>query len=58
MSGMYEPLRMVSDTYPGVVPKLRVQGLMALVIAMSILWALVWCVSSICNTIRLWLRIC
>ncbi|KAL1953338.1 hypothetical protein VTO42DRAFT_2992 [Malbranchea cinnamomea] len=42
MSDMYEPLRLVSDTYPGVVPRVRAQGLMALVIAVSILWALVW----------------
>ena len=42
MSGMYEPLRLVSDTYPGVVPRVRAQGLMALVIAVSILWALIW----------------
>ncbi|KAK2743777.1 hypothetical protein FQN57_004714 [Myotisia sp. PD_48] len=39
--GMYEPLRLVSDTYPGV-PHVRAQGAMALVIAVSILWALIW----------------
>ncbi|EEP82228.1 conserved hypothetical protein [Uncinocarpus reesii 1704] len=39
---MYEPLRLVSDTYPGVVPGVKAQGVMTLLIAVSILWALVW----------------
>ena len=39
---MYEPLWLVSDKYPGVVPNVRTQGFMALTIAVSILWALVW----------------
>ncbi|EAS32218.3 fibronectin type III domain-containing protein [Coccidioides immitis RS] len=39
---MYEPLRLVSDTYPGVVPGVKAQGVMALLIAVSILWALIW----------------
>ncbi|KMU82507.1 hypothetical protein CIHG_00289 [Coccidioides immitis H538.4] len=42
MPGMYEPLRLVSDTYPGVVPGVKAQGVMALLIAVSILWALIW----------------
>ncbi|WEW54804.1 hypothetical protein PRK78_000229 [Emydomyces testavorans] len=39
---MYESLRLVSDTYPGVVPGVKAQGVMALAIAVSILWALIW----------------
>ncbi|KAF3491267.1 uncharacterized protein GIQ15_00784 [Arthroderma uncinatum] len=39
--GKYESLRLVSDAYPGV-PQVRVQGAMALFIATSILWALIW----------------
>ncbi|EGD91178.1 hypothetical protein H112_00976 [Trichophyton rubrum D6] len=39
--GRYESLRLVADTYPGV-PQVRVQGAMALFIASSILWALMW----------------
>ena len=42
MTTMYEPLWLVSDKYPGVVPNVRTQGFMALAIAVSILWALVW----------------
>ncbi|KAI1989179.1 hypothetical protein LOZ53_003678 [Ophidiomyces ophidiicola] len=41
-NGMYEPLRLVSDTYPGVVSGVKVQGATALFIAVSILWALIW----------------
>ncbi|KAM5452768.1 hypothetical protein MaudCBS49596_003074 [Microsporum audouinii] len=39
--GRYESLRLVADAYPGV-PQVRVQGAMALFIASSILWALIW----------------
>ncbi|OAX85428.1 hypothetical protein ACJ72_00199 [Emergomyces africanus] len=40
--GMYKPLLLVSDSYPGVVPILRVRGAMAVIVAASILWALIW----------------
>ena len=39
---MYEPLYLTFDTYPSVVPRVRVRGLMALFLAVTILWALVW----------------
>ncbi|PGH28153.1 hypothetical protein AJ80_00043 [Polytolypa hystricis UAMH7299] len=42
MPGMYEPLRLVSESYPGVVPVVRVHGVMALFLAATILWALIW----------------
>ncbi|KAJ9293846.1 hypothetical protein DTO271G3_7473 [Paecilomyces variotii] len=39
---MYEPLYLSFDTYPSVVPRVRVRGVMALFLAATILWALVW----------------
>ncbi|OJD18242.1 hypothetical protein AJ78_01742 [Emergomyces pasteurianus Ep9510] len=39
---MYKPLRLMSDSYPGVVPILRVRGAMAVFVAAAILWALIW----------------
>lgn len=41
-AGMYEPLYLSFDTYPSVVPRVRVRGVMALFLAATILWALVW----------------
>ncbi|EED22244.1 Fibronectin type III domain protein [Talaromyces stipitatus ATCC 10500] len=40
--GMYEPLYWSFDAYPSVVPRVRVRGVMALFLAGTILWALVW----------------
>jgi hypothetical protein len=40
--GMYEPLHWPFDAYPSVVPRVRVRGVMALFLAATILWALVW----------------
>ncbi|KAJ5515117.1 Fibronectin type III [Penicillium fimorum] len=39
---MYEPLYFAFDAYPAVVPRVRVRGVMALFLAVSILWALIW----------------
>lgn len=39
---MYEPLYLSFDAYPPVIPRVRVRGVMALFLAVSILWALVW----------------
>ncbi|CAG7977079.1 unnamed protein product [Penicillium salamii] len=39
---MYEPLYFAFDAYPAVVPRVRVRGVMALFLAGSILWALIW----------------
>ncbi|CAG8169213.1 unnamed protein product [Penicillium nalgiovense] len=39
---MYEPLYFAFDDYPAVVPRVRVRGVMALFLAVSILWALIW----------------
>jgi hypothetical protein len=39
---MYEPLYLAFDAYPTVVPRVRVRGVMALFLAVSILWALIW----------------
>ncbi|PGH35345.1 hypothetical protein GX50_01809 [[Emmonsia] crescens] len=39
---MYKPLLLMSDSYPGVVPILRVRGAMAVLVAAAILWALIW----------------
>ncbi|KAJ5819306.1 hypothetical protein N7474_004897 [Penicillium riverlandense] len=39
---MYEPLYFAFDTYPTVIPRVRVRGVMALFLAASILWALIW----------------
>ncbi|OKP06281.1 hypothetical protein PENSUB_6271 [Penicillium subrubescens] len=39
---MYEPFYLAFDAYPTVVPRVKVRGLMALFLAVSILWALVW----------------
>ncbi|KAL2006556.1 hypothetical protein VTN00DRAFT_9224 [Thermoascus crustaceus] len=39
---MYEPLYLSFDAYPSVVPRVRVRGVMALFLAATILWALVW----------------
>lgn len=44
-AGMYEPLYLTFDAYPSVVPPVRVRGVMALFLAVSILWALIWYVS-------------
>jgi hypothetical protein len=41
-AGMYEPLYLAFDAYPTVVPRVRVRGVMALFLAVSILWALIW----------------
>lgn len=41
-AGMYEPLYLTFDAYPSVVPPVRVRGVMALFLAVSILWALIW----------------
>jgi hypothetical protein len=41
-AGMYEPLYFAFDAYPAVVPRVRVRGVMALFLAVSILWALIW----------------
>ncbi|KAL4934358.1 Fibronectin type III domain protein [Aspergillus undulatus] len=41
-AGMYEPFYLPFDAYPSVVPRVRVQGVMALFLAASILWALSW----------------
>jgi hypothetical protein len=41
-AGMYEPFYLAFDAYPTVVPRVKVRGLMALFLAVSILWALVW----------------
>lgn len=41
-AGMYEPLYFPFDAYPSVVPRVRVRGVMALFLAASILWALIW----------------
>lgn len=41
-AGMYEPLYFAFDAYPTVVPRVRVRGVMALFLAVSILWALIW----------------
>jgi hypothetical protein len=41
-AGMYEPLYWSFDAYPSVVPRVRVRGVMALFLAATILWALVW----------------
>ncbi|KAJ5167231.1 Fibronectin type III [Penicillium canariense] len=41
-AGMYEPFYLTFDAYPTVVPRVRVRGLMALFLAGSILWALIW----------------
>ncbi|KAB8229824.1 Fibronectin type III domain protein [Aspergillus alliaceus] len=39
---MYEPLHLSFDAYPSVVPRVRVRGVMALFLAVTILWALIW----------------
>ncbi|KAJ5767353.1 uncharacterized protein N7511_004969 [Penicillium nucicola] len=39
---MYEPLYFAFDAYPAAVPRVRVRGVMALFLAGSILWALIW----------------
>ena len=39
---MYEPLYLTFDAYPSVVPRVRVRGVMALFLAVTILWALIW----------------
>ncbi|KAL4880148.1 hypothetical protein BJY04DRAFT_191788 [Aspergillus karnatakaensis] len=39
---MYEPFYFPFDAYPSVVPRVRVRGVMALFLAVSILWALSW----------------
>ncbi|KAL2824178.1 hypothetical protein BDW59DRAFT_147956 [Aspergillus cavernicola] len=39
---MYEPFYLPFDAYPSVVPRVRVRGVMALFLAVSILWALSW----------------
>ncbi|KAJ5682685.1 Fibronectin type III [Penicillium macrosclerotiorum] len=39
---MYEPLYLAFDAYPTVIPRVRVRGVMALFLAVSILWALIW----------------
>ncbi|KAI2790945.1 hypothetical protein POX_c03797 [Penicillium oxalicum] len=39
---MYEPFYLAFDAYPTVVPRVKVRGLMALFLAVSILWALIW----------------
>ena len=41
-AGMYEPLYLSFNAYPAVIPRVRVRGVMALFLALSILWALVW----------------
>ena len=41
-AGMYEPIYLAFDAYPTVVPRVRVRGVMALFLAASILWALIW----------------
>ena len=41
-AGMYEPLYLTFDAYPSVVPRVRVRGVMALFLAVTILWALIW----------------
>lgn len=41
-AGMYEPLYFAFDAYPTVLPRVRVRGVMALFLAVSILWALIW----------------
>ncbi|KAL4895724.1 hypothetical protein BDV59DRAFT_199711 [Aspergillus ambiguus] len=41
-AGMYEPLYLSFDAYPSVVPRVRVRGVMALFLAVTILWALIW----------------
>jgi hypothetical protein len=41
-AGMYEPLYLAFDAYPTVIPRVRVRGVMALFLAVSILWALIW----------------
>ncbi|KAJ5089369.1 hypothetical protein N7532_008053 [Penicillium argentinense] len=43
---MYEPLHLAFDAYPTVVPRVRVRGVMALFLAVSILWALI-CMASL-----------
>lgn len=44
-AGMYEPLYYAFDAYPTVIPRVRVRGVMALFLAVSILWALIWLVA-------------
>ncbi|KAL5334891.1 hypothetical protein BJX70DRAFT_376682 [Aspergillus crustosus] len=39
---MYEPFYLPFDAYPSVIPRVRVRGVMALFLAVSILWALSW----------------
>ncbi|PKX93867.1 Fibronectin type III domain protein [Aspergillus novofumigatus IBT 16806] len=39
---MYEPLYLSFYAYPSVVPPVRVRGVMALFLAVAILWALIW----------------
>ncbi|KAL3471993.1 hypothetical protein BJX99DRAFT_236347 [Aspergillus californicus] len=39
---MYEPFYIPFNAYPSVVPRVRVRGVMALFLAVSILWALSW----------------
>ncbi|KAJ6104902.1 Fibronectin type III [Penicillium sp. IBT 16267x] len=39
---MYEPLYYAFDAYPTIIPQVRVRGVMALFLAVSILWALIW----------------
>ncbi|KAJ5725361.1 Fibronectin type III [Penicillium malachiteum] len=41
-AGMYEPFYYAFDAYPTVIPRVRVRGVMALFLAVSILWALIW----------------
>ncbi|KAJ5292042.1 Fibronectin type III [Penicillium angulare] len=41
-AGMYEPFYYAFDAYPTVIPRVRVRGVMALFLAGSILWALIW----------------
>ncbi|KAJ5161799.1 hypothetical protein N7492_007191 [Penicillium capsulatum] len=39
---MYEPIYLAFDAYPTVIPRVRVRGAMALFLAISIFWALIW----------------
>jgi hypothetical protein len=41
-AGMHEPLYLTFDAYPSVIPLARVRGAMALFLAVTILWALIW----------------
>lgn len=41
-AGMYEPLYWSFETSPSALPRVKARGLMALFLAATILWALVW----------------